>query len=152
MMDTLNHAMCMHTARLNMVRFYTRLASSYAQRADSYTCRLGFTQGGRVLMLVGKFVHYLWKFYTRRASSYACWQVRTLPLASRWYYALNMKHSQVSSLPSAHTTPMDSKPLFQECLVPWALPTNITMCCNVSIPCSNVYGMSGNTTLTSLLP
>ncbi len=70
----------MHKARFNMVRFYTRWqalmqegqiltlvdwvlhkeAEFLCLLASSYTTSESFTQGGRVLMLVGKFVHYLW--------------------------------------------------------------------------------------------
>jgi hypothetical protein len=133
-----------------------------------------FTLVGKLLCKKGRFLHLSTGFYTRRPSSYACWQVRTLPLkvlhkegeflcllaslytTSGFTRILCTQEDEALSsfqlaLSSRHTA-MGSKPLFQECLVPWALPTNITMCCNVSIPCSNVYGMSGNTTLTSLLP
>jgi hypothetical protein len=101
--------------------FNTRLASSYVRKADSYTCRMAFD--------------------ATRVSSYACWQVRTLQLASQ----MIVMHStwstpKIRGLPSAHAAPRAAtSPLFQECRGPLDLTYHITMWCrNVGIPCSNV--------------
>jgi hypothetical protein len=60
MMDTLNHAVCMHTARFDTVGFYTR-----------WQVLVQEGQIGQILTLVHG-------FYTRRPSSYACWQALML--------------------------------------------------------------------------
>jgi len=59
-MDTLNHTVCMHTARFDTVGFYTR-----------WQVLVQEGQIGQILTLVHG-------FYTRRPSSYACWLVGKL--------------------------------------------------------------------------